>query len=101
MNPSANWIELNDACTSDKVWVSMSMVTAIEVSVGHTRMRFDKDNYITVTQKPQQVFVLAGIGVVKRPPALMASGTSHRRLARMLWVRRVPGLAQGQDASLA
>ena len=56
MNPSANWIELNDARTSDKVWVSMAMVTAIEVSVGHTRMRFDKDNSITVTQSPQQVF---------------------------------------------
>ena len=56
MNPSANWIELNDARTSDKVWMSMAMVTAIEVSVVHARMRFDKDNYITVTQKPQQVF---------------------------------------------
>ena len=65
MNESANWIELNDARTSDKVWVSIAMVTAIEVSAGSTRMRFDKDNYIAVTQKPQQVFALAGIGVVK------------------------------------
>jgi hypothetical protein len=65
MSPSANWIELNDARTTEKLWVNITMVTTIEVSAGYTRIRFDKDNFITVTQKPQQVFVLAGIGVVK------------------------------------
>jgi len=65
MSPNTNWIELNDARTSDKLWVNIAMVTAIEASAGNTRIRFDKDNYITVTHKPQQVFALAGIGVVK------------------------------------
>jgi len=37
------------------------LATAIEVSAGYTRIRFDKDNFITVTQKPQQVIGLAGI----------------------------------------
>ena len=50
-----------DARTTEKLWVNMTMVTAIEVSAGYTRIRFDKDNFITVTQKPQQVIGLAGI----------------------------------------
>ena len=66
MNPSANWIELNDARTTEKLWVNMTMVTAIEVSAGYTRIRFDKDNFITVTQKPQQVFGLAGIPLQRK-----------------------------------
>jgi len=65
MSPSANWIELNDARTTEKLWVNITMVTTIEVSAGYTRICFNKDNFITVTQKPQQVFVLVGIGVVK------------------------------------
>jgi len=61
MNASSNWIELNDARTNEKIWVNMALVTAIDVAKGYTRIRFDKDNFITVTQKPQQVFGLAGI----------------------------------------
>jgi hypothetical protein len=58
---NANWIEVNDARTSEKLWVNAALVTAIDVTQGYTRIRFDKDNALTVTQKPLQV--LAAIGV--------------------------------------
>ena len=63
MNASSNWIELNDARTNEKIWVNMALVTAIDVAKGYTRIRFDNDNSVIVTEKPHQV--LASIGVVK------------------------------------
>jgi hypothetical protein len=62
MHPSANWIELNDARTSERLWVNMALVTAIDIGQGNTRIRFDKDNYIAVTQKPQRVLAAIGVG---------------------------------------
>ena len=41
---NANWIEVNDARTSEKLWVNAALVTAIDVTQGYTRIRFDKDN---------------------------------------------------------
>jgi hypothetical protein len=61
MNTS-DWLELNDPTTKQRVWVNLALVRAID-KPGHTRLHFDKDNTLTVTEEPHEI--LARVGVVK------------------------------------
>ena len=62
-----NWIELSDTTSEEKVWVNMALVTSVAVTHGYTRVRFERDNTLTVKETPLEV--LSAAGVPPRPSA--------------------------------
>jgi hypothetical protein len=60
---NTNWIEVRDAITNERIWVNMAKAMSIEVTAGCTRLRFEREHYVSITEKPDEV--LARIGVVR------------------------------------
>src|SRR5215471_16370825 len=60
---NTNWIEVRDAITHERIWVNIAKAMSIEVAGGYTRRRFEKEHFVSITEKPDAV--LARIGVVR------------------------------------
>jgi hypothetical protein len=60
MNASL-WARLTNAKTNEIVWVNLALVRTMEPTQSNTRLSFDKDSSLVVTESPRSILADAGI----------------------------------------